>query len=351
MTPANYAAFITTVDTSIGAIYEEMDPTLTWKEYAKIDVMSGGSQKTYGWTGRAPRPRPWLGSRQPYQTAAQTYTLSPIPYESTLFQDRFQLDDSDPNQMSIFWRQLPELARAFKRQPEYECRDLLENVGMQTGVRQLGLDTLPFFSTAHPIDFFNPTTNLGGAALFGSTAPGGTGTYCNDFIGSQTIAGTVIGGALSTTSFTTLRAYGMMIPGEDGEQLGVQFDTLMVPTTLQDEAAFIVKATSLASPTWGGFSPLTGQVGAADNVLAKVGIRIVVNRALKKTQRFYFFDGSHSVKPLVWLVREAPKTVPRIQENDPIVFDSHRYTWGGWDRVAPGWGYSYLMLRSGPVGG
>ena len=344
MNPSNYAAFITTVDTSIGAIYSELDPAMTWKQWAKEDPMAGGSQKAYGWTGMSPKPRPWFGSRMVYQEAPQTYIVIPIPYELTLGIERFTLDDSDPNAMSIFWRQLPDMARQWRRQPEYELRDLLENAGIQTGSRQLGLDTYSFFNTAHPIDFYNPTFNNGSSLFSG-------GTYCNDFIGGQTISGTAIGGALSTTAFSTLRAYMGVIPAEDGETLGLIPDAMIIPTTLEDEANFILRATLLASPSWGGFSPLTGQVGTADNMLAKVGVRPIVNRWLRKSQRWYLADTSHSEKPLKWVVREAPRTVPRIAESDPIVFDSHRYTWGGWDRVCPAWSYSWLMARSGPVGG
>lgn len=123
---------------------------------------------------------------------------------------------------------------------------------------------------------------------------------------------------------------------------------MMVPATLQVEAMYILKATFLASPSWGAFSPLTGQVGAADNQLAKLGVNLIVNRFLRNTKRWYLMDCSHAYKPLLWIVREAPRTVPRINENDPLVFDAHRYAWGGWDRVAPAWNYSWLFARSGP---
>jgi phage major head subunit gpT-like protein len=83
-------------------------------------------------------------------------------------------------------------------------------------------------------------------------------------------------------------------------------------------------------------------------MLSKIGVRPLINPWLKQTKRWYLMDTRHSIKPLLWIVREAPRTVPRVNENDPIVFASHRYTWGGWDRVAPGWGYSWLFARSGP---
>lgn len=344
MTPSQYAAFITTVDTTVGQIYSQMDPKSTWREYATEYPMKG-TILNFGWTGLIPKARPWFGSRIVNEPAPQTYQVSPIPYELTVGIDRFVLDDSDVNTMSIFWRTLPDMARSWRRQPDYEIRDLLEGSGVQTSdSRQNGLDQLTFFNTAHPIDFYNPNFNNGSSLFSG-------GTYCNDFIGGQTIAGTVIGGALSTTSFTSLLEYAQSVPGEDGEVLGVNIDAMILPLTLQVEANFILKATFLAAPQWGAFSQLTGQVGTADNMLAKMGVRPIVNPFLRKTTRWYLADTSHAMKPLLWVVREAPRTVPRVNENDPVVFDSHRYLWGGWDRVAPAWNYSWLLHRSGPVGG
>ena len=343
MTPTQYAAFITTVDTTIGQIYTQLDPASTYKEWTTTIPITG-SIWSAGWTGKMPKARPWFGSRVVHEPAPQTYQVTPIPYELTYSIEQFTFMDSDVNTTSIFWRELPDMVSQWRRQPEYELRDLLEASGVQTSDgRQNGLDGLSAFNTAHPIDLYNPGFNGGGNALFAS------GTYCNDFTsGGQTINGTLIGGALSTASFTSVLEYMQVIPAEDGEALGVMPDTMMIPSTLQVEANFILKATFLASPSWGAFSPLTGQVGTADNQLAKMGVRPLVNRWLKNTKRWYLMDTSHSMKPLIWLVREAPRTVPRVNDNDPIVFDSHRYTWGGWDRVAPAWNYSWLFARSGP---
>jgi phage major head subunit gpT-like protein len=343
VTPLQYTAFITTVDTTIGAIYQQLDPVLTWKEYAKEEGMTGGTQKAYGWTGMSPKPRPWFGSRLVYEEAPQTYVVTPIPYELTLGIDRFTLDDSDPNAMSIFWQKLPHMAQQWRRHPEYEIRDLIENAGVQTGARQNGLDGLTGFNTAHPIDYYNPTFNNGSTLFSG-------GTYCNDFIGTQTIGGTVIGGAMSTTAIATLTEYMGVIPSENGEALGVVPDAVGIPWTLRTVTDYVLRASLLAAPAWGGFSQITGQVGTADNMLAKQGMRIIVMRFLKKALRYYLMDLSHVEKPFGWVVREAPRTVPRVAESDPIVFDSHRYLWGGWDRVCPRWNYSWLFSRSGPTG-
>ena len=344
MTPANYAPFITTVNTTIGAIYNELDPQSTYKEYCDEITMTGGSQISFGWTGRTPKPRPWFGSRMVYEPAPQTYTVSPIPYELTLGMDRFVLDDSDPNAMSVFWRKLPDMATQWRRHPNFEIRDLLENAGVQSGTRQLGLDGTANFGTAHAIDLYNPTLNAG--PLFA------TGTYCNDFIGTQTIASTVIGGALSTIAVSTMVEYMKMIPDESGEVLGVVPDALIIPQTLEIEARYILEATFLGTPVWGGFSQSATQVGTADNMVRKIGVRPIVNPWLRKPTRFYLADTSHAEKPLHWIVRVPPgQIVPRMSETDPIVFDAHKYLWGGYDRVCPAWNYAWLMLRSAPAGG
>ena len=126
MTPTNYAAFITTVDTALGSLYLELDLAVTYERYTKIDPMTGGSIKAYGWTGMTPKPRPWFGQRVPYEPAPQTYQVEVIPHELTLQMDKFILMDSDPNAMSIFWTNLPKMARQWRRFPEYEGRDLVE---------------------------------------------------------------------------------------------------------------------------------------------------------------------------------------------------------------------------------
>lgn len=341
ITPAQYAAWITTVDTRLSQIYSEIGAAETHNQWATTQTMQG-SIYSAGWTGRMPKARPWYGSRVVHEPAPQTYQVEPIPYELTYALDRFKLDDSDVNGTSIFWRMLPDMVRQWRLQPEYELRDLLEAAGIQgTTARQQGLDGLSFFNASHPIDLYLPAFNFGGFFT--------GGVYCNDFIGGVSVASVTVGGALSPTAITSINAYMKSIPGEDGEVLGVQPDVIMVPNALELEANIILKSMFWAPPTWGAFAPLTGNVGAADNMMARMGLRPLVNPYLRNPKNYYLFDTTHGVKPLLWIMREAPRVVPRLQENDPIVFDQHKYTWGGWDRAAAAWNFSWLAARSGPT--
>lgn len=326
ITPANFAVFVTTANTMIGESYGTT--AVTYPMYTTT-VPCNTEQISFAWTGLMPKPRAWYGPRQPHEPAAQTYTVVPIPYENTYTIDRFHLDD---DQMGVYYRVLPDMARQWKRFPEYEIRDLLEATGVQgTTARQLGLDGLSNFNTAHPVNIYDPSL----------------GTYCNDFDGGGvSIGGTTVGGALSPTAFSSLAEYMQTIKGEDGEAMGVNPTTMMVPSNLQVEANLILSAAFLAPPSWGAYSPISGQVGAAENVMRRFGVELHVNPLLLQTKRWYLMDNSKSMKPLLWVQREAPRTVPRVSESDPVVFDEHKFYWGGWARACPAWNFPWLMARS-----
>ena len=85
------------------------------------------------------------------------------------------------------------------------------------------------------------------------------------------------------------------------------------------------------------------------------GARIAFELSLTKALLHFSHDLhlGHTDAVAVYSVQAvslAPRTVPRINENDPIMFDRHMMTWGGWDRVAPAWNYAWMLYRSAPPG-
>jgi phage major head subunit gpT-like protein len=329
ITPANFAIFVTNASILIGDAYNEDDVQSVYKQVS-TEVPCKSEQLTFAWTGVMPKMRGWFGARQPHQPAPQTYTVVPQPWENTYSIDRFKLDD---DQYGVYYRMLPDMARQSRRHPDYQIRDLLENAGLQASTqRQSGPDGLSFWNSAHPINLYDA----------------GAGTYTNTTLGGQSVGGVTIGGALSVTAFTSVFEYMMTIKGEDGERLGIRPDVIMHPPTLYAEVETMIKGTLLASPTWGAYSPLTGQVGAVDNSLRRFGVRPVQNDFLNHNTRWYMFDTTKPMKPLLWVVREPVITVPRMNESDPAVFDSHMFQWGQWARNCPAWNYSFLSHRSGP---
>jgi phage major head subunit gpT-like protein len=333
ISPTNFNILVTQVQNVIGQAWVDTVPIM----YDKVcqTIPSNSSQELYPWTGMLPKMRLWQGSRVVFEPAPQTYTLVNQPFESTLSVDRFTIDD---DQYDYLWRILPDMARQAKRQPDYMMRDLLENSGDQTGTRQNGLDGLTAFNTAHPINFYN--SNLG--------------TYSNDFTGGgfattfpKAGGGTssvTVGGAFGVTGLMTAYEYMMTYKGEDNEALGIVPNTIIIHPLLKGEAEVILNNSFFAPPAW---STITGQVGTAENPFKRYGLEFIINPLLTQAYTWYIADTTRGFKPWIHQIREATKLVPRVNENDPIVFDTHTFYWGQWDRQAVGWGPSFLFARSG----
>jgi phage major head subunit gpT-like protein len=337
ITPANYAKFVTDINTMWGTIYESLGVEEYYQRIATT-VPVDSTQWEMAWTGVMPKARVWAGPRHTYEPAPQTYIAVPQPFELTYTIDKFNLDD---DQFGVLFRMLPDLARQLKRWPDLQMRDLLEASGAfsSTTVQQ-GFDGLSNWNTAHLINFYN-------ASL---------GSYCNDFTGggvnqSYTKSGggtvtTLVGGALAPVAYSTLAEYMQTLKGEDGEVLGVVPNLMQIGPPLEVEANMILKAAYFAPPQWG--VNITGQVGAAENVLKRFGVDYMVNKFLKNAYTWYLMDTTNSVKPFTWVLRAAPQVTPRISPDDPVVFDTHKLLWGAWMRGCPAWSYSFLAARSGP---
>lgn len=328
ITPSQFAAYITDINTFLGAVYATDPVDSVWKQIASPVPCSAAKWET-AWTGLLPKMRAWFGSRVHFEAARQTYTVDMIPYESTLDIDRFTLDD---DKMGVFYRQLPDMARQAQRWPDYELRDLIENAGVQaTTARQLSLDGLTHWNTAHPLDVYNASA----------------GTYSNDTTGGQPIGGVTVGGALGEASLATVWEYMQTIKGEDGERLGIKGNRLMHPPTMRVLVELLMKSMFFAPPAWGGFVTAASQVGAADNPLKRLGIDPLQNDYLNSNTKWYLLDTTRAYKPFLWINREAVRLVPRTSESDPAMFDRHMMQWGQWARGAPAWDFPFLSHRSG----
>lgn len=328
ITPAAFAAFVTNVNTMIGAVYAVDDVDSVYKEIT-TELPCSSAILQLGWTGLMPKMRGWFGPRQPHEPAPQTYSIEMIPYENTYACDRFILDD---DQFGILYRTLPDMARQAKRQPDYEVRDLIEDAGLYAGTaRQSGFDGLSHWNSAHPINLYNASA----------------GTYTNTTVGGQSIGGVTVGGPIGPTAIMSIYEYMTTIKGEDGERLGVKPNRLMHGPTLKAEVELCIKSTFFSPPSWGAWAPITGQVGSADNPLKRFGLDPLQNDFLNNATQYYMLDTTKAFKPFLWVNREATRVANRTSETDPVVFDSHTFTWGQWNRKSAAWDYAFLSHRSG----
>lgn len=333
--PTNFGYFVSDLNAAFGTVYLT-DPLEDHMGQFTTEVPVTTEQLVVIWQGVMPKARVWYGPRVVSSPALQTQTYVPIPYEITYGIDQFVLSDDIHN---AYFRMLPDLVRQTRRWQALESRDLLENAGAYTGSRQLGLDGLTFFNSAHYIDVYNT----------------GLGTYSNDFSGgganvtyTKANGGTVTiptGGGFGVTAFKTLFEYMGTIKGEDGERLGVRPSSLMHPISLKGEVEVVLKNTFFAPPAWGN---ITGQVGAAENAWKRYGCTPYQNDFLNDPQMWYLADCNRAYKPLGFGLRKAWEIVPRVSPSDPMVWDMHQIAIGGNARGMPFWGYSWLMARSGP---
>lgn len=65
-----------------------------WKRLATL-IPSGGSETTYGWLGKFPSMREWIGDRQLNSMTEYAYTLPNKKFEATVDVDRADLEDDN----------------------------------------------------------------------------------------------------------------------------------------------------------------------------------------------------------------------------------------------------------------
>lgn len=335
ITPTNWVPFITQADTSIRQAWSGLPV-----EHPKFTTTVTTTDKIWedGWIGRMPKMRLWSGPRVYNEPAPQTYQVVPQPFELSYTIDQFDYDDDG---FGVFYPLLLDFAFQTKKWTDYQMRDLLEATGAWSSTTsQAGLDGLSNFNTAHQTNIYSLTTG---------TLNAGT-AYCNDFTGGGVaVNGVTVGGAISQTAVLTLIEYMATIRAEDGERLAITPTDLMYPATLRGEVEYILKnmlaAASVGYSTWGAAQT---QVGASDNVVARMGVNPLENKDLASFTKWYLLDNSKSVKPLRWILRDAVSMTPLVSPDSPLVVNNHRFAWIGHGRGAPAWSPAWLMARSGP---
>lgn len=114
-------------------------------QYEKIatTIPSTTKSNTYGWLGKFPGMREWIGDRVISDMATHGYQLVNRPFESTVGVDR---DDIDDDNIGIYSPLFTEMGRAAGVQPDELCFGALTN-----GFNTLCYDKQNFFDTDHPV--------------------------------------------------------------------------------------------------------------------------------------------------------------------------------------------------------
>ncbi|WP_336844977.1 Mu-like prophage major head subunit gpT family protein [Providencia rettgeri] len=106
-------------------------------------VPSTTKSNTYGWLGKFPNLREWIGERVIKDMASHGYQLVNRDFESTVGVDRNDIDDDN---LGIYSPLFTEMGRAAGVQPDEMCFGALSQ-----GFNTLCYDKQNFFDTDHPV--------------------------------------------------------------------------------------------------------------------------------------------------------------------------------------------------------
>ncbi len=135
--------------------------TPLYRRIAQV-VPSSTRSNEYGWLGKFPRMREWLGDRIVQNLSTSGYAIKNKPFESTIAVDR---DDIEDDNIGIYGSMFEEFGRQSATFP-----DELVWAFLPTGFAALCYDGQYFFDTDHPI------LDANGAVTSFANTDGGAGT-------------------------------------------------------------------------------------------------------------------------------------------------------------------------------
>jgi phage major head subunit gpT-like protein len=333
ISPANINLFFTTLGSRFWAAF---GTTLPWWQRIAQPYPVDSESWADAWIGMIDTYREWLGSRTVHTPGPETYLVPMQLFELTEGVDELKIKD---DKYGIYFPLADFMGQQAKKWPDYQLRDLMMNKKSQVGARQKGTDGLTHWNTAHPIDVWDSSK----------------GTFCNDFRGGVSVGGVTVGGTFTTNAFNSLWQEFSSRKSQSGEAMGVVPDLSMGPPQLKAAMTTVLQSAFYAPPMMGGLGAQavgTGAanapfVGAMDNPLRGWTDLMINEDFASEADEWYMFFTKGPIKPMSWLLREAPDFVARMRPDDPVVFDTHTYLFGSKARGAPAWGIPQLSAISG----
>jgi phage major head subunit gpT-like protein len=285
--------------------------------YDKVssEIPSSTRENHYGWLGRLPGLREWIGERQVNNLAARGYVIQNKDFEGTIGIKRPDVED---DQFGLFNLGVEMLGMQAKLWPERQVVNALQS-GHTTAAAYAAFDGQPFFSTAHPV---NPDSAA-------------AGTFSNYSASAL---------ALTSANYQTARQTMMAYTGEDGNPLGIVPNVLMVPPQLEAAGRQILNADFTAP------AAAVGQNAASiqqSNVL-KGSAELVVNPYLSNQgTTWYLFSTQFPIRPLIWQLRKAPQLIAKTDPGtDESVWRLNEFQYGVDSRGNVGFSLPFLAYKA-----
>jgi len=276
---------------------------------------SRASRNVYAWMAQIPRMREWVGDRLINNIGAFSYELPNKTYEATIGVEREKIEDDE---YGVFNLRVSELARVSNL-----LMDDLTIAAMRAG-HSAGSETydgVPFFSASHPVDPQQP----------------GFGSNQSNYSSS--------GLALTATNYQTARATMMAYKGQDGFELNVMPDLLVVPPQLERTALTIINADFIPSDAGAGFSTSPAQAPMT-NILKGSAKVLVLPRLSADATTWYLLDTSRAIKPFIQQWRRKPSFTMLTDPQAFSVFMQRTFLMGVDARAAAGYGLWHFAYKA-----
>ena len=137
-----------------------MSPSM--KDRVASTVPSSNAQNTYGWLGKVPSMREWIGARVIQNISESTYALVNKAFELTVGVDRYDMEDDN---LGIYSTLFQEMGASTTGNEELLTFNALKN-----GFASKCYDGQNFFDTVHPV------LDTNGAVTSVANTDGGSGT-------------------------------------------------------------------------------------------------------------------------------------------------------------------------------
>lgn len=138
-------AILQTLQTGFKAKFQEgfkqMNEASAWKRVATL-VPSSSRDETYGWLGKIPAMREWIGDRVIKDIASHGYNIINKDWETTVGVDRNDIEDDN---LGVYAPLMMAMGQEAAQQPDRLVFKLLLN-----GFTELCYDNQYFFDTDHP---------------------------------------------------------------------------------------------------------------------------------------------------------------------------------------------------------
>lgn len=275
-----------------------------------METQSDTEEEILSWLLQLPTVREWVGNRVVHSAALEAYRLTNKDYELTVGIKRTKFEDDKYGNFGTIFE---DMGKQFAKFPDRQIAPLLGTYSTQAKC----FDTKAFFATDHPVNGLDASKS----------------TYSNLKTSK----------ALTYANYVEQRAAFRVQKGPNGEVMGLEPDTLIVPPELEETAKSIVGANYVIQV----FGSNTA-AGSRDNPMMGTANVVVVPELSAYslgTTTWYLAQCGGAIRPFVYQKRQETRFIQRTAPDSDPAFLKNEYQYGGDTRGAFGYTFPFLCFR------